>query len=74
VSWELRCGNKLHGELIDEDTFEVKCGSRYCGARPGVVVMHQFNLRTRECVTKRYKDPGKEVSHDAGNHAPVRTA
>lgn len=54
---DLRCNNKKHGEMIDERTFEVKCSSRFCGAAPGVVVLHRFDVQTGEHTTRVYKDP-----------------
>lgn len=54
---ELRCPNKKHAEL-DDDKIEVKCNSRFCGAEPGVVVLHVFDSSTGELVaTSRFKDP-----------------
>lgn len=58
---ELRCG-KLHGILIEDGEsllLEVKCSSRVCGARQGVVVLHRFDLHQqgRLVETKRFKDP-----------------
>lgn len=56
---ELRCSSKKHGELTDEGLFEVKCSSRFCGAGPGVVVLHRFNPQTGLIVkTLRFRDPG----------------
>jgi hypothetical protein len=46
--------------LRDGEIFEVKCDSRFCGAEPGVVVLHQFSTKTGELVgTQRYKDTPK---------------
>lgn len=53
---ELRCDAKLHGNL-ENGKLEVKCDSRFCGHRPGVVVLHTFNLETGEMTTKQYKNP-----------------
>jgi hypothetical protein len=37
---------------------EFKCGSRWCGASPGVVVLHWFDLETGKLVdTKLFKNP-----------------
>lgn len=58
IATELRCDNKiLHGILRDDHILEVKCRSERCGARRGVVVLHQFNLKTGDLLTKRYKTP-----------------
>lgn len=65
---DLRCDNKLHGVLdTDEELLEVRCTSRWCGKRNGIVVLHRFNVHTGELVeTLRFKDPtltglGKET-------------
>lgn len=55
---ELRCDGKLHGIIVN-DRLEVKCDSRWCGKRPGIIVLHRFNLETGKVTTQRYKDPGK---------------
>lgn len=54
---ELRCSHKLHGRLLDDGRVEVKCRSAFCGAKPGVVVLHRFDLRTGAVETKRFKEP-----------------
>jgi len=54
---ELRCDAKLHG-ILRNRTLEVKCDSRFCGHRPGVVVLHTFDLESGELIsTERYKTP-----------------
>lgn len=54
---ELRCTSKKHGVVIDDHTVEVKCDSRFCGAKAGVIVLHRFDLRTGELVdTQRYRE------------------
>lgn len=73
---ELRCpGNKLHG-MIAGDIIEVKCDSKFCGAKSGVVVLHKFNNSTGELVgTNRFKDPRKEqVDGSLHNTASLRSA
>lgn len=62
---EIRCDFKLHG-IIDpvEDIIEVKCRSAMCGYRPGVTVLHKFDLHTGKMVdTLIFRDPqkGKEI-------------
>ena len=60
---ELRCDAKKFGELFTEDdVLEVKCNSRFCGAEPGVVVIHGFDMATGKLVgTERFRDPvGRE--------------
>lgn len=55
---ELRCDSKKFGELTD-DFLEVKCPSKFCGAAPGVVVLHRFDPLTGELMnTRRFRDPG----------------
>jgi hypothetical protein len=56
---DLRCESKLHGKVDDEHFIEFKCSSRFCGARPGVVVIHRFDLVTGERSTRKFKDPRK---------------
>lgn len=63
---ELRCGAKLHGELIQDDEgtlfIEVKCSSRFCGHQPGTVVLHRFDAVTGELVnTVQFKDPERKA-------------
>lgn len=54
---ELRCDSKKHGEIIDDHIVEIKCNSKFCGAEPGIVVLHQFNAVTGELIqTKSYKE------------------
>lgn len=54
---ELRCDSKKHGEVVDDHIVEVKCDSRFCGAKPGVIVLHRFDLATGKLVdTNRFKD------------------
>lgn len=55
---DLRCENKKHGELIEDDLLEVKCNSRFCGAASGVIVLHYFNTHTGALVrTKTFTEP-----------------
>lgn len=55
---ELRCGNKKFGELTDEGAIEVKCQSKFCGAAPGIIVLHRFSPMTGELLkTSRFRDP-----------------
>jgi hypothetical protein len=58
---DIRCRGKLHGILINEETVEIKCRSAICGARAGVVVLHEFNIHTGDLVqTRRFKDIKRE--------------
>lgn len=71
---DLRCPAKKHGELQD-DVLEIKCDSRFCGAGPGVVVIHRFDVNTGELVeTRRFKDPRKEKGNASRNPSAVRSA
>lgn len=75
---DLRCEAKKHGEL-DEGLIEVKCSSRFCGAGPGVVVIHRFDTATGELVdTRQFKDPirnnRKERANASRNGTAVRAS
>lgn len=72
---DLRCQAKKHGEL-DDGFVEIKCSSRFCGAGPGVVVIHRFDANTGELAgTRRFKDPARKGrSHASRNGTAVRTA
>jgi len=58
---ELRCASKLHAVLdVDGGYIKIKCSSRFCGAGPGVVIIHRFDAATGQFVeTDRYRDPVK---------------
>jgi len=49
----------MHGILSeDRQHLEVKCKRRSCGAGPGIVVLHTFDLKTGKISeTKKYRDP-----------------
>jgi len=53
---ELRCDSKKHGELIvPGEVIEVKCDSRFCGAKGGVIVLHKFDVHSGELLdTNKY--------------------
>lgn len=54
---ELRCKHKLHGILIQDGILEIKCSSALCGKKPGVVVLHRFDVKTGQLVeTRKFKD------------------
>lgn len=61
----LRCSNDLYG-IYDTDnmTIEVKCKRRRCGARPGVVVLHEISLKEGQVgkvvSTRRFADPKRK--------------
>ena len=59
-SFDLRCEHKLHGRVLQDGRVEVKCSSSFCGAEPGVVVLHRFDLHTRDVETLKVKDPGRK--------------
>lgn len=70
---ELRCEYKLHGVVVEPSSgvLEVKCGSSYCGAGNGVVVMHYFDLNTCTLIeTKRFQDPNRHFKKKEGRNAP----
>jgi len=57
---ELRCDNEIKfGELFEEDSvIEVKCRSRRCGAGPGIVVLHGFDLESGKLLgTRKFREP-----------------
>lgn len=61
MTTDLRCEAKKHGTLIEAGSngiVEIKCVSRFCGHRSGVVVLHQFSTETGKLLsTKIYKNP-----------------
>jgi hypothetical protein len=79
---DLRCESKKHAEIFEEPMhkglLEVKCDSRFCGAGPGRVVLHRFDLETGFLVnTRRFKTPTvrKESEHASdSDSASVRSA
>ena len=78
---ELRCESKKFGELTEDGMLEVKCPSKFCGAAPGVVVLHRFDALTGALLnTKRFRDPvpvqvTREVQENDNAHsASVRPA
>jgi len=69
---ELRCQKKLHGK-IDGNVIELGCQSRFCGKRPGLVVLHRFNVQTGELIdTRRFADPVKENGNGARSSVSIR--
>lgn len=53
---ELRCASRIHGVVVSEDVIEVRCHSRFCGKRAGVVILHRFEISTGKLLgTKEYK-------------------
>ena len=56
---DLRCPSKLHG-VLDNQFIDVKCSSRFCGAQPGVVIIHRFSAIDGGFIdTMRFRDPAK---------------
>ena len=61
---DLRCPNKLHGRMIDNDILEIACDSRWCGKKTGNLVLHRFSVETGELIsTKIFKIPQKLSSN-----------
>jgi hypothetical protein len=60
---DVRCAAKKHAQIV-EGHLEVRCQSRFCGKRPGVVVLHRFRLTDGELLsTQLFRDPvGIEVN------------
>ncbi len=56
---QIRCESKMWGELTADGYWEIKCPSKFCGAAPGIVVLHRFDPKNGELLeTKRFRDPG----------------
>jgi len=54
---DLRCHAKKHG-TINDGVIEIKCKSRWCGVRPGVIVIHRWSTTTGEPLKDlRFKEP-----------------
>jgi hypothetical protein len=64
---EFRCDNRiLFGRMID-GLLDVKCRSSRCGAEPGIVVIHRFDIHTGMVIeTRRFKDPGYTLRRKHG--------
>jgi hypothetical protein len=56
---EARCQHKKHGEIIDNHTIDIVCGSRFCKLTADEVVVHRFDLSTGDYTTRRYANPRK---------------
>lgn len=57
---ELRCPSRIQGIITSSGLLEIKCRSKACGAKRGVVVLHYFDLSSGELVpvdTKILTDP-----------------
>lgn len=65
---ELRCGGTMHGKMLSATTLEVLCKRRACGKRPGVVVLHTFDLTTGNLIkTERFTDPSGKDNREDGH-------
>lgn len=59
---ELRCENRMHAVIDAKGNLEVKCRDRFCGAAPGFVVLHTFDLKTGTMLyTSLFKDPTRRI-------------
>lgn len=55
---QLRCDNKMHGIVVADGVIEFKCDSRFCGAAPGIIVLHRFDIASGKMIeTHKYKNP-----------------
>ena len=55
---DLRCENGIKFAELDAGVLSVKCRSRLCGAKPGVVVIHEFDVVSGEKLrTRVFRDP-----------------
>lgn len=57
MSKELTCASGRLLGVVDEMFVEIACRSTKCGKRPGVVVIHRFDMTSGDCVsTRRYTE------------------
>jgi hypothetical protein len=63
---ELRCPNGIKFGELSTEFIEVKCRSKRCGAKPGIVVLHRFTHSGELVKTLRFRDPAfrKEVTRN----------
>jgi hypothetical protein len=77
---DLRCeAGKKFGELFpDDEIIEVKCDRPACGAGPGIIVLHGFDVQTGKLLgTERFAEPPRIGGARNGaqhNSAAVRSA
>ena len=74
---ELRCASRVHGVIVAPDVLEVRCHSRYCGKRAGVVILHRFEVSTGKLLsTREYKtiEMQQRRDDDGTNGSSVRYA
>lgn len=67
----MRCEYKLLG-IINKPAIggivELKCSSRFCGAKAGVVVLHRFSTETGKLLgTSRFRDTPMIERNDNGS-------
>lgn len=72
---DVRCqAGKLHAVLGD-GWIEIRCHNKWCGHRPGTVVIHRFDVTTGELIqTKKYAQPKEETRGAPCSGAAVRSA
>lgn len=71
---ELRCPNGIKFGELTEEFIEVKCRSRRCGAKPGVVVIHRFNHQGSLIATQHYRDPAFREEVKTSDSTSLRSA
>ncbi len=65
---EVRCPSKMHGILVEPDTWEVRCKSDFCQAGPEVVVFHRFNTKTGQLIeTLRFRSLDEKTRKRKGD-------
>lgn len=72
---DLSCPNRSRHAVLypEENILEIKCNRGFCGARKGVVVLHQFDLTTGELKqTLKFAEPTRKEHH--GSEAALRPA
>jgi hypothetical protein len=58
VAQDLRCDNGILFGILDDGVVKVKCKSDRCGAGPGRVVIHSFDISSGVLLeTRKFKDP-----------------
>lgn len=63
---DIRCEKKLHA-VLDElnHSIEIRCHSRFCGYRAGVVVVHRFSTLDWEMIdTRVFRDPNTKGNEE----------
>lgn len=77
--FDLRCASgTLFAVVTGDSEVEVRCRKPACGYRPGVLVLHRFDIRTGAVLgTKVYQDAvllKEEVSGTDRHSVAVRSA